>query len=101
MKGLIFMADDIDTEKDFVITITADDGHTADYTVLRVFTAGGRDYIALIPHDDNIAFKIELFRYSITSLDGMEGIELSTIISDMEYETAKHVFESLIEADTE
>ena len=84
-------------EEELVITLNNEKGESIDCTVLTTFESQGRDYIALLPHDDK--FQIHIFRYKIINDEETqeEGIEIMNIYSDLEYEAALRVFESLIE----
>lgn len=81
-------------EEDLTITVNTTDGGTIDCTVLTVFESQGRDYIALLPHDDSN--QIHLFRYKAVMDNGIESIEITSINSDMEFDAANEVFQSLI-----
>lgn len=83
------------TEEELIITVNTADGGTMDCTVLTTFQSEGRDYIALLPHDGGT--QIQLFRYSTIAENGVEGIEIMAIRSDMEFDTALKVFQGLIE----
>lgn len=84
-------------DEELVITLNNENGDSIDCTVLTTFVSQGHDYIALLPHDEK--FQIHIFRYKmITNNENEEeGIEIMNIYSDMEYEAALKVFQSLIE----
>lgn len=88
-----------DIGQEIIITLTDNIGQEIDCTVLTTFVAGGRDYIALLPHqvDENGNVNIQLYRYKEVIRGGEEGIDISNILSDMEFDEALKVFETLIE----
>lgn len=90
-------------EEPVIITLTDPSGKEYDATLLTCFPAGAlnRNYVAVMPHvpDNEGNFNIQIFRYSLSEKDGQEGMEISEIGSDMEFEEAKKVLESLIDED--
>lgn len=85
-------------DEELIITVNLENGQTMDCTVLTTFESQGKDYIALLPHDDK--FQIHLFKYKYVfnkETGEEEGIELMNIYSELEYEAALRVFESLVE----
>jgi uncharacterized protein YrzB (UPF0473 family) len=78
------------SEDELIITVNTVDGGTMDCTVLTTFQSEGKDYIALMPHDDSK--QIQLFRYATMEDNGTEGIEITAIRSDMEFDAALKVF---------
>jgi len=85
--------------EELTITLYDQAGEPYDATLLTTFQAVNRDYAAFLSHrmNDNGEYDIELFRYELTEQDGQEGIELSMIASDMEYEEVREVLIGLIE----
>lgn len=76
-------------------------GQFEDWKVVDVFDNGGRKYIALIPSSeaqDNENVKIYLMRLKLTVQAGIEGCEVSSIQSDMEYEEVERAFERRVYA---
>ena len=69
-----------------IFTLEFDDGTTLDCENLGVFTAGGKDYIALVPQDD--PEEAYLYGYRETDDGGLELIGLD----DEEYEIATAEF---------
>lgn len=71
------------------------DGQFEDWKIVDVFDHNKRKYIALIPVSDNTDgenINIHLMRLELTVQGGIEGCEVSTIPSDMEYEEVAGVF---------
>lgn len=95
----IFPVDEDDT--DIVVTLELDDGKEVDCEVLVIFEVeaqGGRDYIALMPTDENgdpiEDFGILIYRYDEED-DGTPII--TNIENDREFNDANAVLESLLE----
>lgn len=84
---------------ELVITIRNENDEEIDCTVLTTFPVGRYNYIALLPHtaDENGNVNIQLYRYKEVMQDGQEGISISNIASDMEFDEALKVFETLVE----
>ena len=77
-------------------TLTLDDGTEIECVVLTLFTAGERDYIALLPMEGAEAEEGEvyLYRYS-ESEDGQPNLE--NIEDDDEYEIVADAFDELLD----
>lgn len=74
-------------------------GQLEDWKIVDVFDHNKRKYIALIPVSDNTYgenINIHLMRLELTVQGGIEGCEVSTIPSDMEYEEVAGVFEKRV-----
>ena len=86
--------------QELIITLEDGEGRGFDCTVLTTFEVNKREYIALLPHDvdENGDSNIHLYRYRNMIQGGQEGIEITPIQSDMEFEAALSVFETLIES---
>lgn len=73
-------------------------GQFEEWKVVDVFEHRNRKYIALIPaseyKDENI--NINLMRLDLTVQGGIEGCEVTTIPSDMEYDDVASVFEKRV-----
>lgn len=86
-----------DEEMEMTVTLTLDDGNECKCLVLTIFEAGGRDYIALLPMDDDIAEEGEVFLYRyLEDEDGNPDIE--NIENDDEYEIVADAFDELLDA---
>lgn len=74
-------------------------GQFEDWKVVDVFDHNNHKYIALIPVsevEDGGNINIHLMRLLLTVQGGVEGCEVSTIPSDMEYEEVVNVFENRV-----
>lgn len=88
------MNETIDNDGYVTIELTLDNDEVIQCAILTVFEASEKEYIALVPLDDNMEFDadsdIYLYRYS-ESEDGEP--ELGNIEDDDEYEAAADAFD--------
>lgn len=72
-------------------------GQFEDWNICDVFDHNGHKYIALIPVTENGEnINIHLMRLKLTVQGGIEGCEVYSIPSDMEYEEVAGVFEKRV-----
>ena len=87
-----------DTADLLTLSCKNDKGQLEDWKVVDVFVVSDRRYIALTPvtdaEDSNI--NIYLMRLNLTVQGGVEGCEVTSIPSDMEYEEVAHVFDNIM-----
>ena len=76
------------------VSIILEDDSALECVVLNIFSAGDREYIAVMPEDNNEDGIVYLYRYSETE-DGEP--ELTNIETDEEYETAADAFDELLD----
>ncbi|MBS6727765.1 MAG: DUF1292 domain-containing protein [Lachnospiraceae bacterium oral taxon 082] len=76
------------------VSITLDDDTVLECIVLNIFSAGGREYIAVMPETDDEEGTVYLYRYSETE-DGQP--ELTNIETDEEYEIVADAFDELLD----
>ena len=92
------MADEknLNEEEEMTVTLTLDDDTEVECVVLTIFTAGERDYIALLPMEgeDSEEGEVYLYRYSETE-DGTPNLE--NIEDDDEYEVVADAFDELLD----
>lgn len=74
-------------------------GQFEDWKIVDIFDLNNQKYIALIPFSEakggeNI--NIHLFRLALTEQGGIEGCEVTSILSDMEYESVATAFEKRV-----
>ena len=93
------MADEknLNEEEEMTVTLTLDDDTEVECVVLTIFTAGERDYIALLPMEgeDSEEGEVYLYRYSETE-DGEPTLD--NIEDDDEYEVVADAFDELLDA---
>ena len=75
------------------VTITLEDDSTIDCVVLTIFEADDREYIAVMPEDENNE-NVYLYRYRERE-DGQP--ELTNIETDEEYEIVSDAFDELLD----
>lgn len=83
---------------EMTVTLTLDDGAELECVVLTIFTAGEREYIALLPTQGPEAEEGEvyLYRYAETE-DGQP--DLANIEDDDEYEIVAEAFDELLDSE--
>lgn len=84
-------------EQEMTVTLTLDDDTEVECVVLTIFTAGEREYIALLPVDgaDSEDGEVYLYRYS-ESEDGEPSLD--NIEDDDEYEIVADKFDELLDS---
>lgn len=85
-------------DDDMFVTLDLDDGSSVECQVLTIFEADGRDYIALLPldenGDDNEDGEVFIYRYSE---DAEGNPSLENIEDDDEYEVVSDRFDELLD----
>ena len=86
---------DILDPEDIVVTIELEDGTTRDFEIVTIFPVDGRDYIALIPIDENeqIIEEEGVYLYPYRETDGEYYVD--NFESDEEYERVSRAYEAL------
>lgn len=80
------------------VTLTLDDDTVVECAVLTVFPAGGKEYIALLPLNedgDNEDGEVYIYRFKE---EGEDGPTLENIEDDDEYEMAADAFDEMLDA---
>ncbi len=77
------------------VTLQLDNGTTLECSVLTIFKAGGREYIALLPLDENGESDGEVYLYRYETVNG--GPSLGNIESEEEYEIASDGFDEWLD----
>ncbi len=85
-------------DEDMFVTLDLDDGSSMECQILTIFEADGRDYIALLPVDENEnpseESEVFIYRYSEDS-EGNPSLE--NIEDDDEYEVVSDRFDELLD----
>ena len=84
-------------QQDAMVTLTLDDDTEVDCAVLTIFPVGDREYIALLPIDEegnNDDGEVYLYRYTEVNGNPM----LDNIEDDDEYELAADAFDELLDS---
>lgn len=86
------------SEQDATVTLTLDDDTEVECAVLTIYPAGDKEYIALLPLDEdgeNEEGEVFLYRYSETDGNPI----LDNIEDDAEYEIAADAFDELLDSE--
>ena len=85
-------------DDDMFVTLDLDDGSSVECQILTIFEADGRDYIALLPLDENGDTnedgEVFIYRYSE---DAEGNPSLANIEDDDEYEVVSDRFDELLD----
>ena len=85
-------------DEDMFVTLDLDDGSSMECQILTFFEADGRDYIALLPVDEdeqpNEDSEVFIYRYSE---DAEGNPSLENIEDDEEYEVVSDRFDELLD----
>lgn len=90
---------DHNQEEDALVTLTLDDGTNLDCAILTIFPAGDKEYIALLPlneEGENEDGEVFLYRF-IQTPDGEP--ELENIVDDEEYEVVTDAFDEMLDSE--
>ena len=87
-------------DEDDIVTVCLDDGTEMDCAGIAVFPAGERDYVALLPLEDQDAEEGEVFlyRFSVNG-ENEDDIQLDNIESDEEFEIVSDAFDELLDSE--
>ena len=85
-----------DSGEEMTVTLTLDDGKELECVVLTIFPAGDKEYIALLPMEDEEAEEGEVYLYRYTEdEDGLPNLE--NIEDDEEYDIVADAFDELLD----
>ncbi|MEG2349024.1 MAG: DUF1292 domain-containing protein [Hungatella sp.] len=83
-------------QEEMTVTLTLDDDTEVECVVLTIFTAGDKDYIALLPAEGEESEEGEVFLYRYSEKeDGQPNLE--NIEDDAEYEIVAEAFDELLD----
>ena len=94
-------ADDGYDSEEMTVDLDLDDGTTVTCAVVTILTVSGRDYIALLPlneNGDNVDGEVWFYRYSENPDDTNEEPELEYIDDDDEYEAVADAFDEYLDS---
>lgn len=84
-----------DSGEEMTVTLTLDDGKELECVVLTIFPAGDKEYIALLPmEDEEEEGEVYLYRYTEDE-DGLPNLE--NIEDDEEYDIVADAFDELLD----
>lgn len=87
--------------EEMTVDLNLDDGTTVTCAVVTILTVSDRDYIALLPLDennDNADGEVWFYRYSENPDDPNEEPELEYIDDDDEYEAVADAFDEYLDS---
>ena len=87
---------ELNEQEEMTVTLSLDDGSQLECVVLTIFTAGGRDYIALLPMEGPEAEEGEVYLYRYSESEDGEP-DLANIEDDDEYEIVAEAFDQLLD----
>lgn len=85
-------------EEEMMVTLTLDDGSELECVVLTIFTAGGREYIALLPTEGEASEEGEVYLYRYSEEEDGQP-KLDNIEDDDEYEIVADAFDEFLDAE--
>ena len=88
-------------EEEMTVTLELDDGSSVECAIVTILEAEGKDYIALLPLDENGENEdgeVWFYRYSENPDDPNEEPELGFIDSDDEYEAVADAFDEYLDS---
>ena len=81
---------------DITVTLTLDNDETVECAILTIFPVDGRDYIALLPLDENGENEDgEVYIYRFQEVNGEPSLD--NIMDDDEYERVADAFDELLD----
>ncbi len=84
-------------QEETTVTLTLDDDSTLECVVLNIFTAGDKEYIALLPMEGPAAEEGEVYLYRyMEDEDGQPDLE--NIEDDDEFERVSDAFDEMLDA---
>lgn len=85
-----------DDDEEGTVTLTLDDGTDVECAILAIYPAGDKEYIALLPIDEeDEEGEVYIYRY-VETAEGDPTLE--NIEDDEEYEVAADAFDELLDA---
>lgn len=85
-----------DKEQDFLV-LDLDDGSKVECLIITQFEALDRDYIALLPMDENGDAADDVWIYRIEGDYRSDDINLSNIETDEEWEVVSDIFDEILD----
>ena len=82
--------------EEITVTLTLDNDEVLECAVLTIYEAGGRQYIALLPLDENGEEEGDVYIYRYIETDP-ENPDLENIEDDDEYEIAADAFDEWLD----
>lgn len=90
-----------DAEEEMTVELELEDGSVVTCVIITILPVDGRDYIVLLPLDDegdNTEGEVWFYRYSEDEEDESKDPELDYIESDEEYELVAEAFDEFLDS---
>lgn len=81
------------------MTLSFDDGAEIECAVIAVFPVGERNYIALLPFEDQGVDEDEVYIYRFIAAENAEDVQLEDIETDEEWEMVSDAFDELLDSE--
>ena len=81
------------------MTLSFDDGAEIECAVIAVFPVGERNYIALLPFEDQGVDEDEVYIYRFIAAENAEDVQLEDIETDEEWEIVSDAFDELLDSE--
>ena len=88
--------EEMDEADEMTVTLTLDDGKELECVVLTIFPAGDKEYIALLPMEDEETEEGEVYLYRYTEDENGQP-NLENIEDDDEYEIVADAFDEFLD----
>lgn len=88
--------EEMDDGDEMTVTLTLDDGRELECVVLTIFPAGDKEYIALLPMEDEETEEGEVYLYRYTEDENGQP-NLENIEDDEEYEIVADAFDEFLD----
>ena len=86
-------------EDDDTMTLNFDDGAEIECAVIAVFPVGEKNYIALLPFEDQGVDEDEVYIYRFIAAENAEDVQLEDIDTDEEWERVSDAFDELLDSE--
>lgn len=90
--------ENMNEEEEMTVTLTLDDGKELECVVLTIFPAGDKEYIALLPMEEEETDDGEVYLYRYSE-DENGAPTLENIEDDDEYEIVADAFDELLDSE--
>ena len=86
-------------EDDDTMTLNFDVGAEIECAVIAVFPVGEKNYIALLPFEDQGVDEDEVYIYRFIAAENAEDVQLEDIETDEEWEMVSDAFDELLDSE--
>jgi len=90
---------DKNNQYDMTVSIELDDGSTMECNVLRIYPCNGKQYIAIMPIEDENADEPRVFIYGYAKDEATGAPEILNIEDDDEFDAAIDALDELFDED--